>query len=65
MSQPSSNNDDLSLESGYESDLDAFEEVQDVPRYRKQGFSIYTMFLILSFLSLTASAIIFYTNIRG
>lgn len=65
MSQPSSNNDDLSLESGYESDLDAFEEVQDVPRYRKQGFSIYTMFLILSFLSLTASAIIFYTNLRG
>ena len=65
MSQPSSNNDDLLQESGYESDLDAFEEVQDVPRYRKQGFSIYTMFLILSFLSLTASAIIFYTNIRG
>lgn len=65
MSLPSSNDDGLFVESEYESDLDAFEDVPSVPQYRKQGFSIYTMFLILSFLSLTTSAIIFYTNIRG
>ncbi len=64
MSQPSSNQDDM-FEAQALGDLTseggAMAEPPVVePQYRKQGFSIYTMMLILSFLCLTTAAILFF-----
>jgi hypothetical protein len=36
--------------------------VAPAPQYRKQGFSIYSVMLILSFVFLMASAIMFFVN---
>ena len=47
-----------------EDDAEGFHEGTEAPvaaSFRKQGFSIYTLMLILSFLSLTATAIIMFT----
>ena len=67
MSQPSSNDDGLFMDAPQgTADVGMPEAMPTVaPQYRKQGFSIYTMMLILSFVALTAAAIIFYVNIQG
>ena len=66
MSQPSSNDDGLFMDPPQgTADVGMAEPMPAAPQYRKQGFSIYTMMLILSFVSLTAAAIIFYVNIQG
>lgn len=36
--------------------------VEPAPKYRKQGFSIYSVMLILSFIFLTAAAIMFFID---
>ena len=36
------------------------EEYQPEPQYRKQGFTIYTLMLLLSFIFLTTASIIFF-----
>ena len=42
----------------------AAEVMQPVKQYRKQGFSIYSLLLLFSFLFLTAASIIFF-NFAG
>ena len=65
MSQPNSINDDPMMfdEAGDQQSM-AAEMVKPVKQYRKQGFSVYSLLLLLSFLSLTAASIIFY-NFAG
>ena len=46
------------LESTYEEPTAAAAPIKPVVRYRPQGFSIYTIMLILSFISLLAGMII-------
>ena len=55
--------DDVSMQSGgFEEAGDGLAAVAPTPfMYKKQGFSIYTLMLILSFISLTATAIIMFT----
>lgn len=66
MSQPSS---DLEFDSPEFSETADFEEAQSAvpaapaaPRYRKQGFSIYTVMLILSFACLLAGMILMFVE---
>lgn len=67
MSQPSSDLDDDFVTAGVSTDEGdpslSGSAPPPPPRYRKQGFSVYTMMLILSFLFLTTAAILFYVNI--
>jgi cytoskeletal protein RodZ len=35
--------------------------MEPVPQYKKQGFSVYTMMLLLSFLFLTTASILFFS----
>lgn len=64
MSQPSSDLDNDFVTAEVSSDDDALiaQAAPPSPQYRKQGFSIYTMMLILSFLFLTTAGIMFYIN---
>lgn len=67
MSQPSFEQDDFDS-SGFEATAEStFETVEDAapvpvappaPRYRKQGFSIYSFMLIMSFISLLTALIL-------
>ena len=68
MSQPSS---DLefdapefaeSLDSSFEEDQPSVPAAPPAPRYRKQGFSIYTIMLILSFVCLLAGTILMFVE---
>jgi hypothetical protein len=56
--------DDL-MQAGGQMDAGGFEDAAAVAAapmmYKKQGFSIYTLMLVLSFLALTATAIIMFT----
>ena len=45
-----------------EQSLSTAPEVAAPPAYRKQGFSIYSVMLILSFVFLTTAAILFYMD---
>ena len=40
-------------------------QVAPAPVYRKKGINIYTLMLILSFIFLTAGAILLFTNLGG
>ena len=64
MSQPNSDleNDFVTAEVSSEDDALIAQAAPPAPQYRKQGFSIYTMMLILSFLFLTTAGIMFYIN---
>jgi len=53
------------IDSPYEEDGMMAEQaspVSEAPRYRKQGFSVYSVMLIMSFVFLTAAAIIFFID---
>ena len=54
---------DAVMDSGFEEQgLAPSEPVVPVTQYRKQGFSIYTVMLILSFVFLTTAAIMFFVD---
>ena len=61
MSQPNSFNEEPMMfdEAGDDPSMSA-ETVEPVKQYRKQGFSIYSLLLLLSFLFLTTASIIFF-----
>jgi hypothetical protein len=67
MSQASSDLDNVfgeATESGFEDQgLTPQPQIAPVTQYRKQGFSIYTVMLILSFVFLTAAAIVFFMDV--
>ena len=68
MSQASSDfGDDVfgdALDTGLEEQgLTQQPQIKPVVQYRKQGFSIYTVMLILSFVFLTAAAIVFFVDV--
>jgi hypothetical protein len=68
MSQASSDLDDpfgnavVEADAGGDYGMSEAEMVAPAPQYRKQGFSIYSVLLILSFVFLMASAIMFFVN---
>ena len=45
-----------------EQDLATQAQIAPAPRYRKQGFSIYTVMLIMSFVFLVTAAIMFFID---
>lgn len=54
---------DAAMDSGFEDQgLAPMEPIVPVTQYRKQGFSIYTVMLILSFVFLTTAAIVFFVD---
>ncbi len=61
MSQPNSFNEEPMMfdEAGDGQPMEA-EMMAPVKQYRKQGFSVYTLLLLLSFLFLTAASVIFF-----
>ena len=66
MSQPNSIDDEPMMfdEASDDNQSMAAEVMQPVKQYRKQGFSIYSLLLLFSFLFLTAASIIFF-NFAG
>jgi len=69
MSQPSSDLDDpfgnAAVMAGAVEDQGMMAEAEipaPAPQYRKQGFSIYSVMLILSFVFLMTAAIMFFVN---
>ena len=60
MSQPNSiDNEPMMFDEAGEESM-AAEVMEPVKQYRKQGFSIYSLLLLLSFLFLTTASIIFF-----
>ena len=61
MSQPNSFDDEPMMfdEAGNDPSMEA-EMMEPAKQYRKQGFSIYSFLLLLSFLFLTTASIIFF-----
>jgi len=61
MSQPRSFDDEPMMFDEADGDQSlAAEAMEPVKQYRKQGFSIYSLLLLLSFLFLTTASIIFF-----
>lgn len=61
MSQPNSFDEGSMFDEALEDQpMNDAEMMQPVKQYRKQGFSIYTLLLLLSFLFLTTASIIFF-----
>jgi hypothetical protein len=59
MSQPSSFDDPGFDQPGADASQPML--IEPAPQYRKQGFSVYTMLLLLSFLFLTTASILFFS----
>lgn len=59
MSQPSSEFEEVGFEEATEQ-TPAVQTAPPPPNYRQRGFSIYTVMLILSFVFLTAAAIVLF-----
>jgi len=59
MSRPESFDESM-FDDAAEDQLTNEQSQEPVKQYRKQGFSIYSMMLLLSFLFLTAASIIFF-----
>ena len=53
---------DALVESGDDQGLDSQEQMARPPAYRKQGFSIYSVMLILSFVFLLTATILFFID---
>ena len=65
VSQPNSIDDEpMMFDEASDDQSMAAEVMQPVKQYRKQGFSIYSLLLLFSFLFLTAASIIFF-NFAG
>lgn len=64
MSLPSSENpfDGALVETSFEDEGTMGGEMMTAPQVRKQGFSIYSVMLILSFVFLLTAAIMFFVN---
>ncbi len=63
MSQPNSELGDFAGGMVEQPAVDATPMVPQEPTYRKQGFSIYTVMLILSFVCLAAASILLLINV--
>lgn len=59
MSQPSSIDEPMFDQPGDDASQPMLTE--PTPQYKKQGFSVYTMMLLLSFLFLTTASILFFS----